>query len=223
MTRPIIDDTLAATWGLLATERKWFDLREGHTCTSCGTSKRVRMIVWSIRALGIDLAGANVLHFNQINDLEIFLRNSRSVYSTQFTRNEQPGADVNGLFNQDITELTFDDQTFDLAIHSETLEHVDDFSKGLQEVRRVLRPGGFQVYTVPLLHHRPTRRRARLRTDGSVEHLLPPSFHGLEQEDLVFHEFGGEFIRTRSKAVYRIFYDNFFFNPTVFVIVERSA
>lgn len=43
----------------------------------------------------------------------------------------------------------YPDNTFDGAILSEILEHVDDDVRGLQEVYRVLKPGGVVAITVP--------------------------------------------------------------------------
>lgn len=222
VSRRIIDDDLAATWGLTTSERSWFDEREGHRCAGCGMSKRVRMIAWAIRRLDLDLVDLHVLHVNQINHLSPVLAGSRSLQQTRYDAQDPPGAVADGLVNQDIADLTFPECTFDLVLHSETLEHVFDFERALGEVARVLRPGGFQIYTVPLLHHRRTIRRARRRDDGTIEFLHPPSYHGLEAEDLVAWEFGGDFIRRRAASIHRIFYDDFFANPTVFVVVERK-
>lgn len=49
---------------------------------------------------------------------------------------------------------------------------------GFAELRRVLRPGGRLVFSVPLSPAAPTIERARLLKDGEVEHLLPPEYHG---------------------------------------------
>lgn len=49
----------------------------------------------------------------------------------------------------DVTDLPFEDGSFDRVILSEVLEHVPDDKKALSEVYRVLRPGGILVITVP--------------------------------------------------------------------------
>lgn len=49
----------------------------------------------------------------------------------------------------DITKLTFDDSFFDVVIASEVLEHVDNDSRGIEQIHRTLKPGGRLIVTVP--------------------------------------------------------------------------
>ena len=49
----------------------------------------------------------------------------------------------------DITSLPFDDNTFDLVICSEVMEHIPDEKKAASEILRVLKPGHDLVVTVP--------------------------------------------------------------------------
>jgi len=53
------------------------------------------------------------------------------------------------LANASIYALPFNAESFDAAICSEVLEHLEDDVAGLREVRRVLRPGGTVAITVP--------------------------------------------------------------------------
>ena len=47
------------------------------------------------------------------------------------------------------TSIPFDDETFDLATAFDVLEHLDDDAEGLEEIRRVLKPNGHFLLTVP--------------------------------------------------------------------------
>lgn len=53
------------------------------------------------------------------------------------------------LARANIYQQPYSDNTFDGAILSEILEHVDDDVRGLREVYRVLKPGGVLAVTVP--------------------------------------------------------------------------
>jgi SAM-dependent methyltransferase len=45
--------------------------------------------------------------------------------------------------------LPFDDASFDAAVAIEVLEHIDGHDRFFAEVARVLRPGGFVMFTTP--------------------------------------------------------------------------
>jgi SAM-dependent methyltransferase len=49
----------------------------------------------------------------------------------------------------DVTALTFADESFDAVVLGEVIEHVVDDVSALEEVRRVLRPGGVAALSVP--------------------------------------------------------------------------
>lgn len=49
----------------------------------------------------------------------------------------------------DITDLPFPDDRWDVIVCSHVLEHVNDDSSALKELRRVLAPGGRVVFIVP--------------------------------------------------------------------------
>jgi SAM-dependent methyltransferase len=53
------------------------------------------------------------------------------------------------LHHENIYALPYADFTFDAAILSEILEHIDDDVAGLREIWRVLKPGGIVAITVP--------------------------------------------------------------------------
>jgi SAM-dependent methyltransferase len=57
------------------------------------------------------------------------------------------------------------------------MEHVLNPAKGFQEIRRVLKPGGFHIFTVPYNHEGRTVVRA-LETPGGRRNLQKPIYHG---------------------------------------------
>ncbi len=49
----------------------------------------------------------------------------------------------------DITQIPFDDNTFDMVICNHVLEHVPDDTRALMEISRILRPGGLAILQTP--------------------------------------------------------------------------
>jgi ubiquinone/menaquinone biosynthesis C-methylase UbiE len=51
----------------------------------------------------------------------------------------------------DLQQLPFEDATYDFIFASHVLEHVPDDRKAIQEIRRILKPGGVAVLPVPIV------------------------------------------------------------------------
>src|SRR5437016_14407750 len=51
--------------------------------------------------------------------------------------------------NKNIEQLTFPDNSFDIVITSDVMEHVRLDERAHQEIQRVLKPGGIYLFTVP--------------------------------------------------------------------------
>ena len=53
--------------------------------------------------------------------------------------------------NENLEQLTFADDYFDIILTSDVMEHVRLADRAHAEIKRVLRPGGFYLFTVPFL------------------------------------------------------------------------
>jgi ubiquinone/menaquinone biosynthesis C-methylase UbiE len=85
-----------------------------------------------------------------------------------------------------MTKLAVESASFDLVVHSDTLEHVEYPITALSECRRVLSSAGRCIFTVPVVVDRLTRSRAGLNR----------CYHGSQDESgsdyLVRTEFGSD-------------------------------
>ena len=100
--------------------------------------------------------------------------------------------------NQNLEQLTFRDGEFDIVITSDVMEHVRLAYQALREIRRVLRPSGVYLMTVP--HER--ERQATLERVTIVDPLdpsqdrypLPREYHGdansITGRSLVYRMYG---------------------------------
>ena len=100
-----------------------------------------------------------------------------------------------GLGNhQNLCALTYPSHRFDLVICNDVFEHVYDLPRALEEVYRVLRPGGRLLATFPMAF-------------GQQENIIKAEFRGAHQPALFRGEpeYHGDPIRpTRGSLVYQI-------------------
>lgn len=79
--------------------------------------------------------------------------------------------------NQNLEELTFKDNTFDIFITQDVMEHVVRPTQAFSEIARVLKQGGVYIFTTPL--YRFVKTQARIKVDGAdVIETLPAIYHG---------------------------------------------
>jgi SAM-dependent methyltransferase len=107
-----------------------------------------------------------------------------SFVASEYVEDAEPGSVDNGVRREDLQALSFPNAAFDLVLTSEVFEHVADPWKAFAEVRRVLRPGGRHIFTVPEVLGAKTRSRAD----------LPDVFHmdGPGERSLVITDFGDD-------------------------------
>src|SRR5690242_20248774 len=120
---------------------------ENFACPRCGAHDRERhlMMYFDHADLWPKLEGANVLHFapERVLAARIF----KAKPATYIKADLFPAAA--GVTREDITKLSFGNCTFDLVIANHVLEHVKDDHAAMEEIFRVLRPGGLAVLQTP--------------------------------------------------------------------------
>ena len=83
-----------------------------------------------------------------------------------------------GVRHEDLAALSFASASIDRILVNDVFEHVPDLAAVLSELQRVLAPGGILYSTFPFATNRDEHLlRARL-VEGTVEHILPPDYHG---------------------------------------------
>lgn len=85
-----------------------------------------------------------VLHFAPE---QCFLKRFRSLKNLEYTTTDllSPIADVKA----DICNLPFEDNSYDIIFCNHVLEHIPDDTKAMQELYRVMKPGGYGVFQIP--------------------------------------------------------------------------
>ncbi len=85
-----------------------------------------------------------VLHFAPE---QAFYRRFRALKNIEYTTTDldSPLADVRA----DICHLPFDNNSFDVVLCNHVLEHIPEDGRAMQELYRIMRPGGWGIFQVP--------------------------------------------------------------------------
>lgn len=176
-------------------------LRDFYVCTKCGSVPRQRHIQ---TVLDIRFPGWEQMVIHESSPSNDFISRYASQYSASQYFADVPRGETaaNGVRSEDVENLTFDDESIDIFITQDVLEHVFSPERAIADIHRVLKPGGAHVFTAPkhkgLLE---TVQRAALNSDGSVEHLLPEEYHGNpigDNKALVTYDYGYDFEQLMS-------------------------
>jgi SAM-dependent methyltransferase len=169
-------------------------LRDQYMCRRCNSIPRMRAIN---RTLDAYFPGWEALSIHESSPANDFIRRFAANYSWSFFFEDvEPGTLREGNRCENLEALTFADNTFDLFVTQDVFEHVFRPDRAIQEIMRVLRPGGAHVFTAPKHKGlRQTRQRARFE-GGRIEHLLEEQYHGNPIGDgrsLVTWDYGDDF------------------------------
>ena len=178
-------------------------LRDQYLCVRCRSIPRWRAL---IHTLDVDFPSWRELTIHEGSPggpASRMLRREAPGYSaSQYLLPEFPrGAVVGNVTCQDLEALSFPDDSIDLFITQDVLEHVLRPESALKEIARVTRPGGAHVFTVPIHRGRDTLVRA-IPAGSGIEHLCPPQYHGNPVDpngSLVVREWGDDFVRIRGR------------------------
>jgi SAM-dependent methyltransferase len=176
---------LIDNWQLGECEVGYINRQQGMQCNTCGSNIRSIALANAIKSyFGTyeclsEFCGDK--NYSEISILEINEAGNISKYLKQFDKYQYakyPEVDMHAM--------PYEDKSFDMVIHSDTLEHIKNPIHGLVECYRVLKAGGALCFTVPIIVNRMSRDRSG----------LPKSYHGNPkntQDDFIVHtEFGAD-------------------------------
>jgi SAM-dependent methyltransferase len=105
------------------------------------------------------------------------LGHAPNIICSEFFDGVEPGAYKDGVLNQDLRQLTFPENSLDLVITEDVFEHVPEYRQGFREVHRVLKKGGWHIFTIPYYFDRRTKDLFEMR-DGKPILSEPIEYHG---------------------------------------------
>lgn len=218
-----IDEDLVKTWKLSKGLYSVFTRREGRYCPNCKNSERTIALARSIpKLLGLKVKCFNdFINYANEQNISIAEINSCGQLHGQLSRIDnlhyseyQTGSESKKVPHEDIQELTYKDNSFDIVLHSETIEHIPDPNLAIHECRRVLKESGICIFTVPVIWNRLTLQRIEIENSTNVKYLDSKSYHGYGREDcIVWWEFGRDLVENLKVKVIAIqpFAQNYIF------------
>jgi SAM-dependent methyltransferase len=143
-------------------------IRNHAVCIFCRSSSRNRHIAMcvlneykmhGIRKLSDFCSHSELIVFNTSSASPIAkaLGKNKNIICTEFFDDVKPGDYKDGVQNQDLQRLTFNDNSIDLIISEDVFEHVPNYRLGFKEVHRVLKKGGMHIFSIPFYFDKRTK------------------------------------------------------------------
>ena len=177
---------LIQSWQLSRKEADYINRQQGLCCKGCGSNLRsIALAKGILDSYGYRGLFSEFVESPQTSHLRVLEINEAGLLTPLLEK--IPLHRLVRYPDFDMTRLDLESDSYDLVVHSDTLEHVDYPLSGLSECHRVLADGGRSIFTVPIVTDRLSRSRAG----------LPESYHGTPEtsgNDLVVRtEFGTDF------------------------------
>lgn len=156
-------------------------LRDNFICTNCKSIPRERALMLTIEKHYPDWKNLKIHETSPGNrGASLKLKSFCNFYTpTQYFSNEILGIELDGFRNENLENLTFSDESFDLVVSQDVMEHIYNPDKAFSEIARTLRPGGAHIFSVPIVNKfKPSEIWASLGENGEPLFTNKPEYHG---------------------------------------------
>lgn len=176
-------------------------LRDHFLCTKCGSIPRERALMQVIEQFYPGWRNLTIHETSPGNrGASVRLAQECKTYiPSQFFPGQKPGGMHNGMRCENLEALTFGNESIDLHVSQDVMEHIFHPANAFQEIARSLKPGGAHIFTVPLVNKmQASKLRARMTADGVIEHVEPAVYHGNPIDasgSLVIMDWGYDIVR----------------------------
>jgi ubiquinone/menaquinone biosynthesis C-methylase UbiE len=187
-------------------------------CPKCKSHPRHRLLYIYLKRIFDNYDGpVNLLHFAPETGLTNLLNSYPNINYLSIDL-----IDENAMQKEDITNLSFKEETFDFILNIHVLEHIANEKKALSELLRVLKPGGAALIGVPIIveqiktfeDNTITDPNERARLFGQHDHVRSNGrdfIKRLEKSGFaVFPVFANDYLNVEDTIKFGIYKDYFF-------------
>lgn len=191
-------------------------------CPICGSSDRSRWLEYVLETdTNVMKGNSTILHFAPEAEIEKKIREKNANYYT---------ADiVEGRADtiEDITCISYEDNTFDYIICNHVMEHIENEAKAFHELKRCIKNSGSIIFSVPICWDEPTYEdktiispAERLKYYGQEDHVR---LYGYDLEQKMIN-YG---FKVRKVAVNQQKYEeleklSLIFNDTIWILKKEN-
>lgn len=181
-------------------------LRESYRCAFCHSSPRQRALIKVLNDNVPEWKQKRIHESSPSGAVHRMLKKYCADYTYSFFyEDKELGKTISaGCTNQNLENLKFEDNSFDIFITQDVFEHINNPFAAFKEIYRVLKPGGVHIFTVPI--DSPLKRTVpRISIENGIRKpILPEVYHGnpidKENGSLVTYDWGNDICELIEKC-----------------------
>ncbi|WP_084604778.1 methyltransferase domain-containing protein [Desulfonatronum thioautotrophicum] len=156
-------------------------LRDHYFCARCKSIPRFRALVRALEKFIPNWRSLTMHESSPGGASSEYLRNQNQNYTRSHYLKDIPVgmfSKKHDAWSENLEAMTYPDESFDIFITQDVMEHTMRPLETFREIARVLKPGGAHIFTVPWY---PDETCSRLRAEivsGELRLLAPPQYHG---------------------------------------------
>jgi hypothetical protein len=195
------------------------NLRETVICKNCRGTKRqidvAQVLLKIIESSSSCLARSE----RDINKFKIYILESygpiyemlsktANVICSEYWENVPTGTLVDNVRCEDVQNLTFSNESFDIVISQDIFEHIPSPEVGFKEIYRILKPGVYHIFTIPYNKNLSNSQVRAYIKQNEIVHILPPVYHGdmlRPKGILVYTDFGLDFEHMLERIGFKMY------------------